>query len=52
MELIKFPLYDPRSAVSAFKSTGPVFCEEMNSSPCVKRIQTPLFGKLTEEEKM
>jgi len=34
------------------KSTGPVFCEEINSSLCVKSILTQFFGKLTEEEKM
>jgi hypothetical protein len=51
MKLIKFPLHDLRNAVGAFKSTDPVFCEEINSSSCVKSILTQFFGKLTEEEK-
>jgi len=51
MNLIKFPLHDLRSAVGAFKSTGPVFYEEINSSSCVKSILTQFLGKLTEEEK-
>jgi len=37
MKLIKFPLHDLRNAVGAFKSTDAVFCEEINSSSCVKR---------------
>jgi hypothetical protein len=52
MKLIKFPLHSLRSAVAAFNSTGPVFCEEMHTSCCVKSILTHCFGKLTEEEKM
>lgn len=51
MKLMKFLLHDLRSAVGAFKSTDPVFCEEINSSSCVKSILTQFFGKLTEEEK-
>jgi hypothetical protein len=46
MKLIKFPLPDLRSAVGAFKSTDPVFCEEINSSSCVKSILTQFFWEI------